>query len=108
MTVQWVVLAFVAIMIVKLTLDLRRSKISESKFIMWAVIWLALAIIAFFPEIVFFLAGLIGIERAKDLPIYLSIILLFYLVFKIGIKIENINHEITRLVKKLALEKHKK
>ncbi|MBU1988686.1 MAG: DUF2304 family protein, partial [Nanoarchaeota archaeon] len=55
MTVQWVVLAFVAIMIVKLTLDLRRSKISESKFIMWAVIWLALAIIAFFPEIVFFL-----------------------------------------------------
>ncbi len=108
MIVQIIILLLVGILMIKLLLDLMGNKISNRKFVSWSFIWLSLGIIVIFPGIVFFFAELIGIERARDLSIYISIIILFYLLFKIGTKIEKIDQEITQLVKKLALEKHKK
>ena len=102
--IQWFVLLFVCGMFIKLVLDLQNSKISLRRFFFWSFIWICLVIIALFPETVLFLAGVIGIERAKDLPIYVSIVILFYLLFKFGLKIERLEQEITKLVKNLALK----
>ena len=108
MILQIVVSVLVLAVLIKLVLDLKKGKITSSKFYLWALVWIALAVIVFFPKLVIFIANLVGIERARDLPIYVSIILLFYLLFKIGIKIEKVEQEITNLVKNLALKKAKK
>ena len=105
MILQIIVLIFVGVMVLKLLLDLRKNKISLKKFSFWVVVWIALVIVVFIPGIIFFFAEVIGIERAKDLPIYVAIIILFYLLFRIGIKIEKIEQEMTKLVKNLALKK---
>ncbi len=107
MITQWIILILVLVMYFRLLSDLKKDKISLNKFFFWLFIWFGLSLIVFFPQIVFFLANLIGIERAKDLPIYISIIILFFLLFKIGIKIEKIEQEITKIVKNIALENEK-
>ncbi len=105
MILQIIILIFAGAMILKILLDLRKNKISLRKFVLWAVIWVALIVVVFIPSIVVFLAETVGIERARDLPIYVAIIILFYLLFRIGVKIEKIEQEMTKLVKNLALKK---
>ena len=104
MILPFLILIFVMVMYFKLLMDLKKDKISLRRFLAWIFIWFALSVIAFFPQIVVFFSNLIGIERAKDLPIYLSIIILFYLLFRVGIKIEKIDQEITKMVKSIALD----
>jgi len=107
MMLPYLVLVFVTLMIFLLLLDLKDKKINLRKFLSWTLIWIILALIAFFPEIVIFSANLIGIERPKDLPIYISIILLFYLLFKVGIKLEKIEQNITKITRTIALKGEK-
>ena len=108
MILEIIVSVLVLAVLIKLVIDLKKGKITLNKFYLWALAWVALAAIVFFPGIVFFLAGIIGIERARDLPIYAAIIILFYILFKISIRIERIEQEITTLVKRLALDKKAK
>ncbi len=104
MILEIIVLVLVLAVLIKLVADLKNGKITPRKFYLWALVWVALAVIVFFPGMIIFLARSIGIERAQDLPIYVSIIVLFYLLFRIGIKIERVEQEITTLVKRLALK----
>ena len=92
----------------KLLADLKKDKISLKKFLFWIFVWFALSVIVFFPQAIIALAGLVGIQRPQDLPIYVSIIILFILMFKIGLKIERIEQEITKIVKIVALKEIKK
>jgi len=105
MLTQIIVSIFVMIMLIRLIADARKGKLSLSKFLFWAFVWLALEAIVLFSGIVLFLSNLIGVERPKDLPIYVSIIILFFLILKIVMKMENIEREITGIVKKIALKK---
>lgn len=104
MIVQIIVSILVLAALAKLLTDLKNKRITLNKFYLWALVWIALAIIVFFPGVVFFFANILGIERARDLPIYVSIIVLFYIFFKQSIRIERIEQEITALVKRLALK----
>jgi len=55
------------------------------------------------------LATLTGVGRGVDVVIYVAIIILFYLLYRLYIKIENIEREITLIVREIAiLEKEKK
>lgn len=109
MILEILVTLFVFVMYFKLLGDFRNNKISIKRFFFGIFIWLSLSIIVLFPQLVFLFSNLIGIERAKDLPIYISIIILFILVFRIGVNLEKIEQEITKMVKGIALrEKYKK
>ncbi len=60
------------------------------------------------PEFTSYVAQFVGIGRGADVVIYLSIALLFYLIFRISIAIEETRREITELVRKIALENSRK
>ena len=55
------------------------------------------------PSLSAWLARLFGIGRGADLVIYGSIVLLFYLVFRIYVQLENIEYKLTTLVREIAL-----
>lgn len=105
MIVEIIVLVVVVGMVVKLIADAKRGLISRRKLVFWAVIWIGLEAVVIFPGAVVYLANAIGIERPKDLPIYASIIILFALILKVGVRLERIEQEITRIVKGIALNK---
>ncbi|MBS3125164.1 DUF2304 family protein [Candidatus Woesearchaeota archaeon] len=91
--------------IVRAIVLLRNRKLSGAWFVFWILVWGGVGIVAFIPAVSYWLAHLVGIGRGLDLLIYLSIIVLFYLVFKLFMKVESMSRNITSLVRELALRK---
>lgn len=83
----------------------RNRKLATSWFIFWVLVWGGVGVVAFIPATSYMLANLVGVQQGINLLVYLSIITLFYLVFKLFMKIESLSRNITSLVRELALRK---
>lgn len=56
------------------------------------------------PQTTDVIASKLGVGRGVDVVIYVSLMVLFYVVFRLFIKIEEVEREITTLVRKLAID----
>jgi len=77
--------------------------IKLSGFIFWTVLWLTGTILVFYPDFLSFLAQLFHIGRGSDLAVYSALALVFYLVFRLSVIIENIRNDISKLTREIAL-----
>lgn len=85
-------------------LRMRGKNISIGEFSFWSMIWSAVIVISIFPGLISGLSEIVGIGRGTDLAIYVSIILLFYLMFRLYVKVDAHNREITKLVREIAIK----
>ena len=83
----------------------RKKQISLREFSLWGVFWIILGVFILYPWLMSRLATLVGVGRGVDVIVYLGLILLFYLVFKINVRMERIEQDITKIVKEEALRK---
>ncbi len=83
----------------------RESKMSPGMLVVWSVIWIILIALSIFPAGTMYFARLTGIGRGLDVILILGLIGCYYLIFRIYSMIENIEQEITTLVREIALEK---
>lgn len=67
-------------------------------------IWLVGLFAIYYPGLLSKVANLLGVGRGVDFALYLSIILLFYLIYKINIKMEKLNKDLTKLVRKIVIK----
>jgi len=88
-------------------LRMRGKDISIGEFSFWSVIWSTIIVIGLFPKIISHLSELVGIGRGTDLAIYVSILLLFYLMFRLYVKVDSQTIEITKLVRVIAINNAK-
>lgn len=77
-------------------------------FILWIVFWIIILIFAFIPKITDPIAFVFGIGRGLDLLFILGILGCFYLIFRLYVKIDKLDQNITELVRKLAIENEEK
>lgn len=105
---QIILLIFLLFAISRVLLRFRGGQLSPLEFMFWFVIFAGASIGIFIPGETSRVAKIVGIGRGVDLITYLSIAILFYLVFRIYVLIENLRHETTELVRKIALENEKK
>ena len=105
---QVIVIAFALFAWSRAVLRFRNGQISFAEFLMWSMLWFGACIVVLRPQWGVPVADFLGIGRPIDVGIYASIVLLFYLVFKIYIKIETVEREITKIVRVQALEPRKK
>jgi hypothetical protein len=89
-------------------LRFKDKKITFNELILWSVIWIAVLVIALIPGWTFDVANALGIKRGIDVAVYSSIMLLLYLIFRLYVKIETLQHETTKLVREIAINKAKK
>ena len=66
-------------------------------------VWVAAGSAVFLPATTSTVADLFGVGRGVDLVVYVSIIALFYLVFRIYDKVERVENDVTRLVREDAV-----
>lgn len=76
--------------------------------IFWSVLWLGLTFLVFVPGKTNFLAKILGMERGNDAMFFLGIVALFYASYRLYVKSNEQEKEITRLVRALALKSVKK
>ncbi len=72
--------------------------------IFWIGFWFVVGIIILLPDVTSYLAELVGVGRGADLIVYLSIVLIFYIIFRMTIKIEKIERNITKVVRTVAMK----
>ncbi len=71
----------------------------------WILFWVGVSLVVMWPNSVQMIARVFGIGRGSDFVLYISVITLFFLVFRLHIKIENMNRDVTRVVREKALKK---
>jgi len=106
---QIIVVVFALFAWSRAILRLKDRKIVISEFIFWTVIWAAVVVTSLLPATANAVSTFFGISRPIDLAIYVSILLLLYLTFRMYVKHEQLEQEMTKLVREIAvkLPKHK-
>ena len=102
--IQIFILLFALFAISRTLRQFRQGALSIVWLIFWIVFWIAVGGVALSPQTTDVVAKLVGVGRGADFIIYLSMIALFYLIFRLFGKIEDVEREITKLVRKLAIE----
>jgi hypothetical protein len=107
--IQIVAVAFATFAVSRAILRAKDKKIKTWELFFWLGIWGVLVSVVFFPTLTSKLANLAGIGRGTDAIVYSSIGLLFYMTFRLYVKLEENEIEITRLVREIAIfEKNSK
>lgn len=103
MLVQILIIAFALFAILRVFTKFRSRQLSISWFIFWLVFWIGLGIVVGLPQTTEIVARWVGVGRGVDAAIYFAIVLLFYLVFRIFLKIQSIESNITKLTREEAI-----
>lgn len=106
--VQIILLSFVLFAASRAVLQFRGGVLRFGALSFWLLIW-ALALVAiFYPEETSKIATAVGIGRGVDIVIYSSVAVLFYLVFRLHVYIEDLRTEISSLIREVSLGNVKK
>ncbi len=102
--VQIIVLVIIALIVVKTFKKYHSQAITVREFFLWTVFWLIVAVLFIFPDATQTAANWAGIGRGVDLIIYLALIFLFSALFFILVRLERLEKDVTKIVRKRALE----
>jgi len=104
MYLQILVTIFIVFILLKLFLQKQKNKISLLSFLVWFMLWLAVLIVFWLPDMTSYLAAWLGIGRGADLVVYISILVIFYMIFKIFVRLNKIEEGITKVVRDDAIK----
>lgn len=73
------------------------KSISFKESIFWIIIWIIIGTVTAFPRVTELLSKRLGIGRGVDTAFFVAIITLFYIIFRLYIKIDELDKNITNL-----------
>jgi len=103
MLIKYIIIIFAIFAIYRATIRLKDKFINRGEYILWSTFWIIVIIATLLPKNLDKIAQFVGVERGADLAVYLSIVVIFYLIFKILTRQEKIKQEITTIVRDIAL-----
>lgn len=103
--IQLIIIIFALFALSRAFLRFKDNALTIRDFIFWLVLWAGVIGVALLPNIISFGSNFLGIGRSVDLIVYLGMIGLFYLVFRLYVKVESQEKEITSIVRKVAIDK---
>jgi hypothetical protein len=84
--------------------NFKKGKITVIQFLGWLTFWLLVAANAIIrPVPVVYITEKLGASRATDLILYLTMIMIFYIFFRISIHLKKIDESITIIVRNIAI-----
>jgi small membrane protein len=102
---QSLLLAFVLAALAKVLHSYKQRRMAPLDFLFWGLVWIGTASMIIFPDATSFLAHFLGIGRGVDLIMYLSLLISFYLIFRLHLALARLEQAITALVRAIALER---
>lgn len=106
--IQIMIFVFAAFAASRVFLIAKNRRLSRNQFIFWSLLWVSAMIISIFPKTISVLSGFFGAAKGISIIVYLSIILLFYFIFKLYVKIRDIDEKITKLTREIAFKNENK
>lgn len=103
MVIQVILSLFIIFALSRVIIQLKSANLSKNSFIFWSILFILALVGVIEPELTTSLASFLGIGRGTDVILYVSIALIFYLIFRLSIAIEETRREIAEVVRKLAV-----
>jgi len=104
--IVYLMVIIILYLMAKTVYNLKLDKISFRRFCFWFLIW-TIALISVTTPIVGFISDFLGVGRAADLAVYLSVLLLFFFIFKLFVSVEENRKITTLLIRQIALNQAK-
>ncbi len=101
--IQILLTVFFLFALVKVIGRWRAGDLSLGGLILWSLFWIAAGVVVLLPNSTAYFAKLVGIGRGADLVVYVSLAGIFFIIFRLMMKIELLNKDITKLTRKMAL-----
>ncbi len=102
MLIQYLLSFLILLIIYRVVAKWRQGVLTSRDMIFWIGFWFVVGVIILLPETTSFMAKQVGVGRGVDLVVYLSIVLIFYIIFQMTIKIEKIERNITKVVRAIS------
>ena len=106
--VQFLIAGLITLFLIKTISDFKKKRIGRSNFLFWFFLWLIILIVAFIPQVTNFLAELIGVKRGTDVATYFSILIIFFILFKVLSRLEKTDQEITEIIRHITFKERDK
>jgi small membrane protein len=101
--IQVVLTCFAVFAVSRVLIRYRRGGMRLLHLALWVLFWAAVIVVAVHPTTTDRLANILGVGRGVDTAMYLSLLLIFYLLFRSFAKIEDMDRQLTRIVRANAL-----
>lgn len=102
--IQIVLILFAVFALTKTVQRFRAHEMNLAQLLPWLIFWTGVVVIVLRPDTTSRLADILGVGRGADVIVYLALALMFYLQFRLFAKIEETERQITKLVRKEALQ----
>ena len=103
---QIIALLVIIFFLFRLVRQRKNKQIGRMEFFLWFFFWiLSVFVIVFIKKIDILVADLGFSASGIDVLLYLSVAALFYLIFRLRLKLEKIDREITKIVRSIAIKK---
>lgn len=108
MVIKILITIFVAFAVSRVYLRYRDKSFGIFALVFWSLIWGVVLFFAWLPRSSDAIARILGVGRGVEALLAIAVVGLFYAVFRLYVKLEWIEHEITTFVRKIALQKKHK
>jgi hypothetical protein len=102
--IQILIVLSAAYSVVRTFLRFWRGSLGLKELVLWTCFWVAVVIVVLAPQITQWFARLLGVGRGADAVFYVGLLALSNALFRIYLRIRQVEQQLTRLVRKLALE----
>jgi hypothetical protein len=103
---QAIALLIILFFVCRLFVLKKKDKVSANEFIFWLVFWLLAVLGIFFIKELDALAAALGFSASGiQIILYVAVAVLFYMNFRLRLKIEKMDKDITAIARKIALDK---
>jgi len=103
MMIQILVTIVIALILIKTGMRYRKKEISTRLFSFWVLFWIVVGIFFWMPELSDRIAEILEVGRGVDAIVYISLVILFYALFKIFNRFERMEQELTKLVREISI-----
>ncbi len=104
MLIQFIIILFALFALWRTIVKFREQEIQKKEFFFWFFFWwLVIGATIWFRQ-TDLIARYVGVAKGADLAVYLSVLFLFYAVFKILARLEKIERRLTKIARVLALK----
>ncbi len=101
---QVIALILIFFFVWRLFIQKNKKQINQNEFILWLIFWLFGAIAIIFIKEIDKLVEQLGFSGTGiNFLLYIAIIILFYLIFKLRLKIAKLDKQLTEIVRKITL-----
>lgn len=101
--IQVIIVVFALYALSRAVLRFRSGELHLGQVALWSTFWVGVIVVAVMPQTTSWVASAVGVGRGADLVIYVSLIALFYAVFRLFVRIEQMERHITGLVREVGL-----